>query len=563
MPIALGLVVGGLAGTVNVIRGQGEIYFDSLTMLVLLLLVGRWIQRRQQRWAGDAVELLFALTPSSARRVEGDEIREVPLEAIRRGDVVEVRAGDSVPTDGVVLEGVSQVDQSLLTGESRPVSVRPGDTLHAATVNLSSRIRVQVAAVGDETRVGRLLRLVEECSRRQAPIVQKADRLAGRFVLVVIVLAVLTYGLWWWLDAPRALDRAIALLIVCCPCALGLATPLAVSVALGRAAARRILIKGGETLELLAGTGTIVLDKTGTITAGRTAVVTWAGDERYQPLAAALEEHSAHPIARALVASYADRVAGDRRASRAGNHGGRHRGERGGPQHGGRLAEVRAVAADHRAGVPGKSRTPCRDLGSRRRFWWPPTGFAWQWPVWAIRSATTCRRPSRTWGDWVGTCRFCPATIPASLRRSEMLWAFPRSTAGEERRRRRNWRTFKRASQDHCVVMVGDGVNDAAALAAATVGVAVQGGAEASLAAADVYLNRPGLMPVVELMQAARTTLRAIHRSLAASLGYNVLAAGLVIAGWIGPLGAAVLMPISSFTVLAMAFAVRTFEGRT
>ncbi|MCH5377841.1 MAG: cation-translocating P-type ATPase, partial [Planctomycetes bacterium] len=300
LPIALGLLAGGLAGTVNAIRGSGEIYFDSLTMLIFLLLVGRWIQRRQQRWAADAVELLFSLTPTSARVVEDEGVREVPLEAIAPDDIIEVRAGDSVPTDGVVIEGESAVDQSLLTGESVAVPVSPGDSVYAGTVNVAARVLVCVQAVGGRTRVGRLMNLVEECSQRRAPIVLFADRVAGWFVVVVLLLAALTFAVWLWLDPGRAVEHSVALLIVTCPCALGLSTPLAVTVALGRAARRQILIKGGDTLERLTRPGTVFLDKTGTLTAGRTAVLHFSGYEALLPQIAALESHSAHPIARAI-----------------------------------------------------------------------------------------------------------------------------------------------------------------------------------------------------------------------------------------------------------------------
>ena len=263
LPIALGLAAGGVAGTVNAVLGRGEIYFDSLTMLVFLLLVGHWIQRRQQRWANDALELLFSLTPSGARRVEGDVVREVPLEALALGDLIEVRAGDLLPTDGTVVEGQSTVDQSLLTGESRPVGVAAEADVHAGTLNLGARLLVRVAAVGPTTRVGKLMQLVEECSRNRAPLVQFTDRVAGWFVIVVLLLATVTLGVWLWWDPAHAVDHAVAMLIVTCPCALGLATPLAVTVALGRAARRRILIKGGEVLERLARCGTMVLGQDG------------------------------------------------------------------------------------------------------------------------------------------------------------------------------------------------------------------------------------------------------------------------------------------------------------
>jgi P-type Cu2+ transporter len=558
LPIALALLVGGVAGTLNAIRGQGEIYFDSLTMLVFLLLLGRWIQRRQQRWSADAVELLFSLVPASARRIEEGQVRDVPIEAVAPGDLLEVRAGDSIPTDGTIIEGRSTVDQSLLTGESRPVPVAEEDLVHAGTVNVAARLVLRVDSVGRETRVGKLMELVEECSRRRAPIVQFADRVAGWFVVIVLCLAVLTFGMWLWLDSPRAIDHAVALLIVTCPCALGLATPLAVTVALGRAARRRILIKGGEVLELLAGRGEMVLDKTGTLTMGRTSLVAWQGDESAQGYVAALERHSSHPIAQALsvcidedVEAYD--VAGVEQqlgAGMAGTVDGRwivvgtaaylqsqdvFVSEE--------FDDVRAKAA--RAGTPhvmvGVDGC-CVALA------------VFDDPLREDASASVADLQRAGWhvsilsGDHsdvvahVGERLGISAVDVRGEATPEDKVAYVESVAHEGR-----------------VVMVGDGVNDAAALSAATVGIAVHGGAEASLAAADVYLNRPGLSAIVELLGASRTTLRTIRRSLAISLAYNTIAASLAMAGLIGPLVAAILMPISSFTVLALAFFSPTF----
>ena len=258
LPIAIGLAAGGIAGTVNAVLGRGEIYFDSLTMLVLLLLVGRWLQRRQQCWANDALELLFSLTPTSARRLENGAVVEVPIEAVRPGDLVEVRAGDSIPADGSVLEGESSVNRALLTGESQPTAVGPGSAVHAGTVNLSTRLVVEVEAVGEATRVGRLMQLVEQHSRNRPPIVQFADRIAGRFVRIVLAVAAMTFLAWVWFSPAKAIDNAVALLIVTCPCALGLATPLAVTIALGRAARRHILVKGGEVFEALSRQGVML-----------------------------------------------------------------------------------------------------------------------------------------------------------------------------------------------------------------------------------------------------------------------------------------------------------------
>jgi P-type Cu2+ transporter len=566
LPIALGLGAGGVAGTINAIRGTGEIYFDSLTMLIFLLLVGRWIQRRQQRWAGDAVELLFSLTPTSARRVGDQGISEVPLEAIVPNDVVEVRAGDSIPTDGVVLEGRSAVDQSLLTGESHAVSVAPGETVHAGTVNLSARLLVRVREVGDRTRVGRLMRLVEECSQRRAPIVLMADRIAGWFVVGVLLLAVATFGLWLYWDAGHAIDHAVALLIVTCPCALGMATPLAVTVALGRAARRQILIKGGEVLELLARPGTVFLDKTGTLTAGRTSVLSWRGDESALPLVAALEQHSAHPIAVALVRYCLERIEQDGTAEPSVDNvrqttGGGLAGTVDGREvvvGSARFVREQGFTADaeidraEQAAVA-EAATPVLVAVDGRIVAVAALGD----PLREDAANALAQLKQLGWnvlilsGDHPGVVQAVAARLGVSAHEATG-GATPEDKVARVRQ----------AASEGRVVMVGDGVNDAAALSAATVGIAVHGGAEASLAAADVYLNRSGLMPIVDLIHAARNTMRTIRRCLAASLCYNTLAASLAVAGLISPLLAAILMPISSFTVLALAYAARTFGDR-
>ncbi|MBZ0234395.1 MAG: heavy metal translocating P-type ATPase metal-binding domain-containing protein, partial [Deltaproteobacteria bacterium] len=296
LPIALGIVVGLVWGTLNVVRGTGEIYFDSLAMLVFLLLVSRWVQSKQHRKAASAAELLHALTPRTARRIGPDGVDEVPLEAIVAGDRVEVRAGDTVPVDGAVCSGASAIDAGLLTGESRPVEVVAGDAVHAGTVNLVGPLVVTATAAGEATRIGQIARRIEDESRRRAAIQRFVDRVAGRFVAVVLAVAALTAIGWSLTAGPRVgLEHAMALLIVTCPCALALATPLAVSIALGRAARRGLLVKGGDALERLATPGLVFLDKTGTLTEGRIRLTDWIGDSDARALAAAVERGSAHP----------------------------------------------------------------------------------------------------------------------------------------------------------------------------------------------------------------------------------------------------------------------------
>ena len=558
VPIALGLVAGLLWSVTSTIRGTGEVYFDSLSVLVFALLVGRWVQQRQHRWAADSVELLFALTPSAAHLWSDGEVIDTPIEAIKPGDIVIVRAGEQIPADGHVIEGTSEIDRSLLTGESGLVRVRPGESVAAGSTSATGELMVRVEATGESTRVGRLMRVVEEESRRRAPIVRLADKIAGWFVLSMLVLAIGTAVAWWRIDPSRAIEHAAALLIVTCPCALGLATPLAMSVAVGRAARRRMLIKGGEPLQLLARPGLMFLDKTGTITRGRASVVDLIGPEDLWPIVHAIERASSHPIAVAI----RDRL------ERDGVHPGSIDEARFEPSGAvaiagrseytvGSASFVRARAARSSDGVEHAVRlavesglTPvliARDgvvigvvtVGDQTRHDSPAVIARMRRSGWRIGILS---------GDHPEVVRHVAARL--EIDPSLTFGGCDPETKLD---------IIRRHTTDGAVVMVGDGVNDAAALAAATVGIAVHGGAEASLAAADVYLGSPGLAPIVDLLVASRRTMGVIRRNLAFSLFYNALAATLAIIGVLNPLIAAILMPVSSLTVLASSLRVRTF----
>jgi Cu2+-exporting ATPase len=558
LPIALGLAVGGVAGTVNTLRGSGEIYFDSLCVLVFALLVGRWIQHRQQRWSSDSVELLFSLTPTAAHRVgEDGSVADVAVQALVPGDIVEVRAGESIPADGVVVRGTSSVDESLLSGESRPVSVAGGSAVCAGAVNVAGVVRVRVEVSGEETRVGRLMRMVAEASTRRADVVRMADRLAVWFVVGMLSLSALTLAVWLVRDPAHAAEYATALLIVTCPCALGLATPLAMTVAIGRAARRGMLVKGADALEKLARPGVMFLDKTGTLTRGGVSVVEWFGRQDVRADVAALEAGSSHPIARALAAGAWER-----------------------------LPPVSDVVQTTGAGIEGTVGGTRYTVGSPE-FLHARRGTADAWVDDAVRA---CRARALSPvvvaadTDVVAVAGLGDAVRPDSAaavaRLREMGWRpvilsgddeeVVRAVAvrlgipeGDARGRvgpEEKADAVRAALRDGPVVMVGDGVNDAAALAGASVGIAVHGGAEASLAAADIYLNTPGVGAIAELVTASRRTLRTIRRAFAASIFYNGFAAACAVTGYINPILAAVLMPLSSFTVLTIAFRSRTFD---
>ena len=557
VPIALGLAVGYTQGAVNTIRDAGPIYFDGLALLVFLLLVGRYLQQRGQRAATDGAELLYSLTPSTAR-VAGDDdtVRELPSDALLPGMVLDVHPGETLAADGVVVRGRSRLDTALLTGESRPVPVSEGSDVYAGTVNLSAPLRVRVEQAGETSRVARILQQVEESARRRAPVVETANRMAAWFVGAVLALAAITFVIWEFLDPARAVDNAISLLIVTCPCALALSTPLAVSMAIGRAARSGIFIKGGDALESLSRRGRIFLDKTGTITQGRTALAQWEGPDEVKPLVLALESESTHPVAAGFRAAWpaveyppaSDSVhvsgggitgrVNDREVTIGSPAFVRSRAQRSGIEH----ALVGAidptltpvlVAVDGQivaaAGFGDSVRADARRA------------------IWALKD--------RGWevGILSGDA---PPVVRAVARDMGIPEQDARGGASPEDK----LRVIEGAHGARPVVMVGDGVNDAAAIAAATVGIGVHGGAEACLATADIYLTRPGLGPVVELVTGAERTMRVIRRNLAFSLVYNVAGAGLAMAGVLNPLVAALLMPASSLTVVLSSWRARTFE---
>jgi len=559
LPIALGLGAGGVSGLINTVGGAGDVYFESLTMLVFLLVVGRWLQHRQRRAGREAVEMLYTVTPFSARIVDESGVREAPIESLRAGDLVEVRTGETLPVDGCVMRGESLLDASVITGESKPLRAAAGDAVLAGTVNLTSPLHVRATSVGEATRVGRLMKMVEESAERKSPIVHLAHRVSHVFVLVVIALAMATAGVWMLLDPSRALSNAISLLIVTCPCALGLATPLAMVASVGQAAKRGILIKGGDIVQRLTRPGLIMLDKTGTITHGELAVVLWEGEDWLRHAVSALESHSAHPMALALCAAGNEEAAALRFEDirEAMGRGIEGRFERG-------LLRVGSRAFMEECGVrvPDEFLEVERGLLARAH---SPVFAAVNGEVRAIAGIGDAVRPDahatiralERAGWSVGILSGDHADVVGAVAAElELDPGVCRGGVTPEEK----LRFVETALHDGSVIMVGDGVNDAPALAAANVGIAVSGGAEASMHAADVYLSRPGLAPILTTLSGANRTLRVIKRNIAVSVAYNAIGASLAIAGVINPLMAAVLMPISSLTVVSLSYRSRMFR---
>lgn len=557
VPIALALGAGFVRGAMNTVTDSGPIYLDGVALLIFLLLVGRFFQQRAQRAAVDSTELLHSLAPASAHLVDGDAERDVPAEALLPGMVVAVRANETIPADGTVRSGVSVVDLSLLTGESRPEPVAPGDLVYAGTLNLGAPLTVHVERAGEATRVGTLLREVAAGAARRAPTVAYANRVGGWFVWLVLALAAITYVVWRQLDPAHALDAAIAFLVVTCPCALALGTPLAITVAIGRAAKQGILVKGGDALERLATPGTIVLDKTGTLTQGRMALAAWQGDDDARALALALERETAHPIAAAFVAAWPGLAAPPARDVEHVLGGGvrgtvdGHRVIVGSPRF--VLGEGVAVPDWVTAPLPDAALTPVLIAVDGAAVARAGIGD----PLRPEAAAAVRALERRGW-----RVRVLSGDDPAVVRRvGAQLGLADGDVQGGVTPERKLAVIEALARTEEPVVMVGDGVNDAAAIARASVGVGVKGGAEACMAAADVFLSAPGLVPLVQLVDGSARTLRTIRRCLWVSLFYNLIGAVLAMTGLINPMLAAILMPISSVSVVLAAWKSRTFDA--
>lgn len=548
LPIAIALVAGGVGGVLSVAFDHAETYFDSLSMLVFLLLVGRYLQHRQQRRADVAVELLFSMMPSTVHVERNGEIVDLPGEALRPEDRVEVRSGELIPGDGIVLRGVSTIDQALLTGESEPVEVDVGSKVFGGSLNRGRTLFVQLSVVGRQTRVGKLMELVEQGLSEKPAAIRFADHVGRYFIPGVCIAAAATFAIWVRFSLSAAIDHSVAMLIVTCPCVLGLATPLTMSVAIGQLARRKILVKSAAALEQLARTGTMVFDKTGTLTEGIPSVLAYHGETRYQPIVAAMEAQAEHPIARAIQRTFTDPTFDTsmlRDVSEPGHGGIRAR-------YGheeilvGNGAFLRSQGAEIEPGCP-----PGRTC------------------VYVASNGTQVARielEDRTRGDAAQSVQtLAKMGWAVSMLSGDLQPVAERvgESVGIERSRilaqmmpeaKLDWIRCEQ-SRGRAVVMVGDGVNDAAALAAADVGIGVRGGAEASLAAADVYIATPGVMSVVDLVQTARKTLKIIRRNFAITLFYNVVAGTLAICGLMNPLLAAIIMPLSSITTIGFATA--------
>ncbi|MFG2012810.1 heavy metal translocating P-type ATPase [Micromonospora sp. NPDC048868] len=550
---------------INRSDGAGNIYLEAAAGVTVFILAGRYFEARAKRTAGAALRALLELGAKDVAVLRGGTETRIPVDQLVVGDRFVVRPGEKIATDGVVDEGTSAVDASMLTGESVPVEVGPGEPVVGATVNAGGRLVVTATRIGGDTQLAQMARLVEQAQTGKAAVQRLADRISGVFVPIVIALAVGTLG--WWLGngsgGTAAFTAAVAVLIIACPCALGLATPTALLVGTGRGAQLGVLIKGPEVLESTKQVDTVVLDKTGTVTTGRMTlvdVVPAAGEERAEllRLAGALESASEHPIARAVAAGAAEAgvlppVTGFANAEGLGVSGtvdgrevliGRPRLLR---EHGLDVPEevARAAATAEAqgrtavlAGWDGRARGVLAVADVVR-----PTSRA---AIAQLRALGLT--PVLLTGDNTTVARAVAAELGIDEVVAEVL---PADKVDVVRRLQ---------DEGRVVAMVGDGVNDAAALAQADLGLAMGTGTDVAIEASDLTLVRGDLMAAVDAIRLARRTLGIIKGNLFWAFAYNVAALPLAAAGLLNPMIAGAAMAFSSVFVVANSLRLRGFR---
>ena len=552
--VSLGTSVAYLYSLFLVIAGDGHahLYFEAAAVVLTLIMLGKYLEARAKRGASSALAALHRLQPREAELVEADgAARMVAVETLKAGDRVLVRPGGRVPSDGTVAKGHSAIDESLVTGESLPVDKEPGDAVITGTVNGEAALEIEVTAVGPDTRLARMTRLIEEAQTGQAPIQRLVDRISAIFVPVILVVAAATFLVWWLIvgDAAGGMVAAVAVLVIACPCALGLATPTALVAGTGAAARAGILIRDIETLERAEEIGAIAFDKTGTLTIGKPEVVAAEGDEATLALAAAIEAHSEHPLARALVekatASGAPLpAAADVRALRGKGLSGTV-GTRAVSVGNRRLAEAAGVAGEAldamlarlgEAGTVAFIIVDGRLSGAVR--------FADTARPEAAETITELKRrglsPVMLTGDNEAAAAAIGGAlgftdIRAGLMPEEKVEAVERLAAEQGRKG---------------VAFVGDGLNDGPALAAARLGIAMSTGADVAREAAAITLMRTDLRLVPAALDIAAKTRRTIAQNLGWAFVYNVIGIPLAAFGVLSPAFAGAAMAFSSVSVV-------------
>ena len=546
-----------------------NLYFESAAMILTLITLGKYLETRAKGRTGDAIRALMDLSPKTAVVRRNGSIQEIPVEQVLVGDTVIVRSGGSIPVDGTVLEGRASVDQSALTGESVPVEKVPGDTVAAATINTEGYLEFRADKVGEDTTLAQVIRLVEEAGGSKAPIARLADQIAGVFVPVVMGIALVTFAVWMLAGQSLefSLTCAISVLVISCPCALGLATPVAIMVGTGRGAQMGVLFKNAQALENLHRVDTVVLDKTGTLTTGKPEVTDVlpgeVDSEQLLQIAAALESRSEHPFAKAIMKKIGSKsfpeaenfetlpgrgVSGTVDGVRC--YGGN-----------GRLMEELGISIPVFPQLANQGKTPLYFATEKGQY------------LGTIAAADVLKPDSMEavaalhkagldvvmlTGDNQATARTIAEKAGITHVISDVL---PTEKAGA---------VEQLQSQGHRVLMVGDGINDAPALATADVGMAIGAGTDIAMESADIVLMNSSLASVSGAVALSKATIRNIRENLFWAFFYNCLgipiAAGVLYIPFglqLSPMLGAAAMSLSSVFVVSNALRLRLFQSKT
>ncbi|WP_090413959.1 heavy metal translocating P-type ATPase [Nitrosomonas halophila] len=545
-----------------------HIYFEASAMIITLVLLGKLMEARAKRKTSAAIESLIKLQPKTARIERNGEMIEVDVNSIVPGDIFLVRPGETLPVDGVVTEGKSSVNEAMLTGESLPVTKQAGEKVYAATQNQQGLLKCRATGVGANTQLAAIIRLVESAQGSKAPIQRMADTISGIFVPIVVGISVVTLGLsWWWTGHfVMALINAVAVLVIACPCALGLATPTAIMVGTGRGAQEGVLVKNAAALELAEKIQVLIVDKTGTLTEGRPVVTDIVTNESLDAqsllqIAASLEQGSEHPLAKAILQHAAARdiqllaisdfmsvtgsgITASIRDTAYLLGSPRYLAEQGAALDTSRIAALQAEGKTV-IGVAAQVNTTLQVLGY----------FAIADPL-RFTSIKAVKRLQQMGIEVMMLTGDNPMTAEAVARQAgiETFQAevLPATKAAE---------VEKIKTSGRFVGMVGDGINDAPALATANVSFAIGAGSDVAIEAADITLMRNDLMSVADAISLSRTTLRKIRQNLFFAFFYNSLGIPLAAIGMLNPIIAGAAMAMSSISVVSNSLLLKRWQA--
>ncbi len=537
---------------------SSDLYFEAAAVIIALVLLGKWLESRAKHQTTAALRALKSLRPDRARvkQSSGKEVFK-PVDQLSLGDLVIVKAGERVPVDGKVVTGQCEVDESLLTGESLPIFKQSGDMVRSGALNVNGWLEVETSALGSETLLAKMIRFVEEAQAAKAPIQRLVDRVSAVFVPAVVALALVTFVGWWWVgqDFAQALIYAVSVLVIACPCALGLATPTAIMVGTGAAARRGILIKDAQALEVAQAVGLVVFDKTGTLTKGQPQLTEWKSlaqesEQGILSLAAALQQGMEHPLARAVLEKTESQ--------------------------GLAVDSAEKIKALPGLGIEGRVKGRHLRLGSWRML----EDLGWSQPS---EGATQNPGETLSWlvelepqPQMLGVFAFSESPRPEAEEALQALRALGVQTAmltGDRKavaqkvatqlgidqvgaevlpQEKAQWiADFKAKGFDRAVAMVGDGINDAPALAAADVGIAMASGTDVAMHTAGVTLMRGDLNLVAETLEISRKTYTKIKQNLFWAFIFNSLGLPLAALGFLSPMFAAAAMALSSVSVVS------------